>query len=196
MNFKKTDYGYIHQDTRLYKDDEFFGIEPTFALTWSDGLVEAIKDMTNKFGVNLHWELVYPAVNTLVYLANRVSIDANVVAISYHIQIVTPNDSFIKIMIYKNGNPNPLQIVFYNEDKMIGVISPIPLPQFFNKQTRRQKRGKKIPHTLRKFSHTELLEASIFIEKAVITFLQVHNDAILTWAYLNEDQDVEMWLEK
>ena len=196
MNFKKTDFGYICQDRMFYKDDERFGMEPSIALEWSNGLVEAIKYMVHKFGVNLRWGLTHPAVNTLVYLANRVGIDPNVVAISYHVQIVTPNDSFIKIMIYKDGNPHPLQVVFYNEDKMIGVISPIPLPQFFNKQTHRRKRTKKSKSFLRKFPHTELLEASLFIEKAVITFLQVHNDAILTWAYLNEDQDVEMWLEK
>ena len=195
MNFKKTDYGYIHQDTRLYKDDEFFGIEPTFALTWSDGLVEAIKDMTNKFGVNLHWELVYPAVNTLVYLANRVSIDASIAAIGYHVQIVTPNASFIKILVYKDRNPNPLQVVFYNEDKLIGVISPIPSPRYFNKQIHRRKGAKKIHSFLRKFPHTELLEASLFIEKAIGRFADF--DAIPTWAYLNKDANgIGMWLEK
>ena len=63
------------------------------------------------------------------------------------------------------------QIIFYNEDKLIGIISPIELPQYFNKQTHRRKGVKKLHSFLRKFPHTELLEASSFIDKAINRFV-------------------------
>ena len=178
MKFTKTDYGYVQQDTKFYKDDEWFGVDggglmgDSCSATWEWGewLLEAISGM-KKFGVKYAWDFLHPAVYCLVHLANRVAIDPNIVAISYHVQIVTPNDSFIKILIYKDGNPSPLQIVFYNEDKLIGVISPIPSPQYFNKQTHRRKRTKKIHSFLRKFPHTELLEATSFIDKAINRFV-------------------------
>ena len=166
--WKKTDYGYIQEDIKEF--DEWFGVEPVAAMEWSEWLMEAISDM-KKFGVEYAWDFFYPAVYGLIHLANRVGIDSSIAAIGYHVQIVTPNASFVKILIFKNGNPSPLQIIFYNEDKLIGVISPIPSPQYFNKQTHRRKGAKKLHSFLRKFPHTELLEASSFIDKAINRFV-------------------------
>jgi hypothetical protein len=167
--WKKTDYGYIQEDIKKF-DDEWFGVEPVAAMEWSEWLMEAISDM-KKFGVKQHWDFFNPAVRGLVHLANRVGIDSSIAAIGYHVQIVSPNASFVKILIFKDGNPSPLQIIFYNEDKLIGIISPIGLPQYFNKQTHRRKGAKKLPFALRKFPHTELLEASSFIDKAINRFV-------------------------
>ena len=144
--------------------------------------MEAISDM-KKFGVKHHWDYFNPAVSGLIHLANRVGIDSSIAAIGYHVQIVTPNASFVKILIFKNGNPSPLQIIFYNEDKLIGVISPIPSPQYLNKQIHRRKGAKKLHSFLRKFPHTELLEASSFIDMAINRFVDF--DAIPTWAFLS-----------
>ena len=166
--WKKTDYGYIQEDIKEF--DEWFGVEPVAAMEWSEWLMEAISDM-KKFGVRYMWDFFHPSVYCLECLANRVGIDSSIAAIGYHVQIVSPNASFVKILIFKNGNPNPLQIVFYNEDRLIGVISPIPSPQYFNKQTHRRKGAKKLHSFLRKFPHTELLEASSFIDKAINRFV-------------------------
>ena len=166
--WKKTDYGYIQEDIKEF--DEWFGVEPVAAIEWSEWLMEAISDM-KKFGVEYMWDFFYPAVYGLIHLANRVGINSSIAAIGYHVQIVTPNASFVKILIFKNGNPSPLQIIFYNEDKLIGIISPIGLPQYFNKQTHRRKGAKKLHSFLRKFPHTELLEASSFIDKAINRFV-------------------------
>ena len=182
MTFKdwqKTDYGYVERDTRFYKDDEWFGADGdgtagndgSMAWEWAAFLMEALSDMRTIFGVEHMWDFFHPSTYCLVNLANRCQIDSSIAAIGYHVQIVTPNDSFIKILIYKDGNPSPLQIVFYNEDKLIGVISPIPSPQYFNKQTHRRKGAKKLHSFLRKFPHTELLEASSFIDKAINRFV-------------------------
>ena len=173
MKFTITDYGFIQQDTMFYTGDEengFFGFDPLAAIEWSEWLADAISNM-KKFGVTYMWDFFHPVMCGLEGLANRIGVDSSIAAIGYHVEVVSSNTSFVKILIYKDGNPRPLQIVFYNEYKQIGIISPIASPQYCNKQTHRRKRTKKLSSHLRKFSHTELPEASLFIEKAINTFV-------------------------